>query len=183
MKKKRAGKIVAGMVLVCFFTTSLCFNTFARDASEAVLSNEEKALYVAEIIKRLEAILEPRKETITIDDIEHMVVETNYLHEELFASLFPPDGVLVIESDDACASILVVASLYTLRGITLVLSLLRNVLQGTHTPPLTPLGELRAVIQLIRKLVNVVLNAPVAGTNGLLTFIQYLSCRQSPERS
>lgn len=109
--------------------------------------------------------------------------ETNYLHEELFASLFTPDGALVIESDDACASILVVASLYTLRGITLVLSLLRNVLQSTQNPPLKPLGELRAVIQLIRTVANVLLNAPVAGTNGLLTFIQYLSCRQSPEMS
>ena len=183
MKKKRAGKIVAGMVLVCFFTTSLCFNAFARDASEAVLSNEEKALYVAEIIERLEGILEPRKETITADDVEHMVVETNYLYEELFASLFAPDGALVIESDDACASILVVASLYTLRGVTLVVVLVAHCLTSTQNPPLTSLGELRAAIQLIRKLVNVVLNAPVAGTNGLLTFIQYLSCRQSPEMS
>jgi len=183
MKKKRVEKIVAGMVLVCFFTTSLCCNAFAREASEAVLSNEEKALYVAELIERLEAILEPREETITADDIEHMVVETNYLYEELFASLFAPDGALVIESDDACASILVVASLYTLQGITLVLSLIRTVLQSTQTPPLTPLGELRAVIQLIRTVVNVILNAPVAGTNGLLTFIQYLSCRQAPEMS
>ena len=183
MKKKRAGKIVAGMVMVCFFTTSLCLNAFAREAYGAAISNEEKALYVAEIIERLEAILQPRKETITIDDVEHMMRETNYLHEELFASLFTPDGALVIESDDACASILVVASLYTLRGITLVLSLLRNVLQSTQNPPLKPLGELRAVIQLIRTVANVLLNAPVAGTNGLLTFIQYLSCRQSPEMS
>ena len=182
MKKKTAGKIVAGMVLVCFFTTSLSFNAFARDASKTVLSNEEKALYVAGIIERLEAILQPRKETITIDAIEHMIAETDYLHEELFASLFAPDGALVTESDDACASLLAIASLYTLRGISLVLSLLRNVLQGTQNPPRTSLGELRTAIQLIRTVVNVVLNAPVAGTNGLLTFIQYLSCRQSPER-
>lgn len=182
MKKKKAGKIVAGMVLVCFFTTSLCCNAFVRDASAAVLSNEEKALYVAEVIERLENILEPRKKTITADDIEQMIRETTSLHEELFASLFAPDGALVSESDDACASLLVIASLYTLRGVTLVVSLLSTVLLATQNPPLTSLGEVRAAITLIRKLVNVVLNAPVAGTNGLLTFIQYLSCRQSPER-
>jgi len=183
MKKKKAGKIVAGMVLVCFFTTSLSFNAFARDVSAAALSNEENALYVAAIIERLEEILEPRKKTITADDIEQMIRETTSLQEELFASLFASDGALVIEGDDACASLLVIASLYTLRGITLVVSLLSNVLLTTQNPPLTSLGEVRAAITLIRKLVNVVLNAPVAGTNGLLTFIQYLSCRQSPEMS
>jgi len=181
MKMKTGGKIVAGMVLVCFFTTSLCFNAFARGASNTVLSNEEKALYVADIIERLENILEPRNETITAEDIEHMIREATSLHEELFASLFAPDGALVIESDDACASILAIASLYTLRGVTLVVSLLTTVLLVTQNPPLTSLGEVRAAIQVIRKLVNVVLNAPVAGTNGLLAFIQYLSCRQLPE--
>jgi len=181
MKKKRAGKIVVCMVLVCFFTTSLCLNAFARDVPNAVLSSDGKALYVVGIIERLEDILKSREETITIDDIEHMIREITYLHKELFTFLFSPDGALVIESDDACGTLLVIASLYTLRGITLVLSLLSEVLQGTQNSPLTSSGELRAVIQLIRKLVNVVLNAPVAGTNGLLTFIQYLLCRQSPE--
>jgi len=183
MEKKTAGKIVVCMVLVCFFTNILCLNAFARDASKAEVSDEGKALYVADIIARLDNILEPPQGTITIDAIEQMMRETNYLHEELFASLFAPDGALVIESDDACASLLVVASLYTLRGITLVLSLLSDVLQGTQSSPRTSLGALRAAIQLIRTVVNVVLNAPIAGTNGLLTFIQYLSCRQSPEIS
>ena len=182
MEKKTSGKIVICMILVCFFTNILCLNAFARDVSKAAISNEEKALYVTEIIERLKVILEPRKETITIDDIEHMIVETNYLHEELCTFLFSPDGLLVIESADTCSSLLVMASLYTLRGINLVLSLLREVVQVTKNTSQTPSVVIRTMLQLVRKLVNVVLNAPVAGTNGLLTFIQYLSCRQSPER-
>ena len=183
MKKKTAWQAVVCTVLVCFFTNILCLPAFARDVSKAAVSYEEKALYVADIIDRLGNILEPPKETITIDAIEHMIRETDSLHEELFAALFAPDGALTLDSDDACATLLVIASLYTLRGITLVLSLLSTLPRGQQTPSGTALGELRAVIQLLRTVVNVVLNAPVAGANGLLTFIQYLSCRQSPEIS
>ena len=183
MKKKRDGKIVVFLVLVCFFTNILCLPAFARDVSREADSSEGKALYVGDIIARLLNILEPPKETITVDTIEHMIRETHHLHEELLAALFAPAGTLILENDDACASILVIASLYTLRGITLVLSLLGDVLRGQQNLLRTSLGELRAAIQLIRTVVNVVLNAPVAGTNGLLTFIQYLSCRQSPEMS
>ena len=183
MKKKRAGKIVVFLVLICFFTNILCLPAFARDVSKAAVSNEENARYVAGVIERLGNILEPPKESITVDAIEHMIREANYLQEELFAALFAPDGALSLDSDDACASILVVASLYTLRVITLVLSLLSNLVRGQQPSPQTSAGKLRTVIQLIRTVVNLVLNTAVSGTNGLLTFIQYLSCRQSPEMS
>lgn len=181
MIHKTALKTVSCAVLVSFFTSFLSLSAGARNASASAALHQGKALYVAEIIERLGDILDPGKESITTDDLEHMSAEISSLREELFTFIFSPDGTLAIESTDPCASILILASLYTLRGINLVLSLLRSIIKATHVPPQTYAGQIRLAIQLLRKVVDVAMNAPVAGINGLLTFIQYLSCRQSPE--
>jgi len=177
MKQNTVGKIVLCILLVCFFLNIISSTVFAFDESRTVLINQGESFDVVKIIEQFEDILKFREDNITIDDIENMIVEINYLHEDLYTSLFYPDGELVIESDDECSLILTISSLYLLRGANLVMSLLGDIVQSGNNTPKNALQEIRMAIEFVRKVINVVL----VSYNGILTFIQYLSCQQSSE--
>ena len=155
MKKKTAGKIILPSVLVCFFLHTVSSNVLAVD----------------------EADLQLPQEGLTLDEIEQVVEEINFLQEALYAALFYPDDEKVIVSDEECSQISALSSLYLLRGVTLAMSLLGDIVQANNRPPQNALRLITLQIQLVRKVIDLV----TVSSNALLIFIQYKSCQQSLE--
>jgi len=181
MKKKKGKKVVAVILIGCFLSTYLSSKSLALEESDTVLLREGKSLDVVKVLEQLEHIVASlnRVEIITRDDIESMLMELNSLAEELHTFLFTPDGELMIESDDECTFILVVSALWIQRCISSVVSLLRYLLKVSQYPPETPIEEIRITIRIIRKFIETVVIAPIAGVNGILSYIQFLHCRRT----
>ena len=155
MKKKTAGKIILSSVLICLFLHTVSSNLLAVD----------------------EADLQLPQDGLTMDEIEQVVDEINSLQEALYAALFFPDDEQVIVSDEECSQISALSSLYLLRGVTLVMSLLGDIIQANNRPPQNSLQLINFQMQLVRKVIDLV----TVSSNALLTFIQYKSCQQSVE--
>ena len=153
--KKIAGKIILSSVLVCFFLHTVSSNLLAVD----------------------EADLQLPQDGLTMDEIEQVVDEINSLQEALYAALFSPDDEQVIVSDEECSQISALSSLYLLRGVTLVMSLLGDFIQANNRLPQNSLQLINFQMQLVSKVIDLV----TVSSNALLTFIQYKSCQQSPE--
>ena len=141
MKQNTAGKIVLCILQVCFFLTCISPNVFAFDESDSVLKDQGQSLDVVKIFQRFEGILNSGGDNITIDDIESMIVEINFLHEELYVSLFSMAGEGVLENDDECSAILALSSLYLLRGVNLVMSILGDMVQAGTLPQKSSAGH------------------------------------------
>ena len=153
--KKTAWKIIVSSVLVCFFLHAGSSNLLAVDEADFQLPQDG----------------------LTMDELEQMLEEVNSLQETLYAALFYPDDEQVIASDEECSQISALSSFYLLRGVTLAISLLGDIVQANNRPPQNSLQLINFQMQLVSKVIDLV----TVSSNALLTFIQYKSCQQSPE--
>ena len=177
MRQSTAGKTVLCTLVVYFFLNCISSNVFAFDALNSASNTQGESVSPVKIFERFEDILKSQDGNMTMDDIESMIVEISCLHEELYASLFSPGGERILDNDDECSAILAMSSLYLLRGANLVMSILGDMVQAGNNPPQNTLQGIRLGIELARK----VINAVTVSYNGMLTFIQYLSCQQASE--
>ena len=181
MRKKAGKKVVALLLIGCFLSTYLSSKSLALEKSDTVLLREGKSLDIAEVLEQLEQIVVPlnKEENITEDDIGNMIMELNYLDERLYQFLYTTDGELVMEGDDDCTFILMLSAAWIRRCISPVVSLLRDLLEVSLSPPKNEIEEIRTAIELIRKFIKVIIIAPIAGINGILSYIQFLHCKRT----
>jgi hypothetical protein len=177
MKQKIKGKNLLCSVLVCFFVSMISANAFAVDELDPGMIKHEESFGVVKIMELFQNILDSREDNLTISGIETMVGEINSLHEEIYATLFNSDGERIIESDEDCASIRGLASLYLLRSASLGMSLVGDIVKAYSNPPQDAMQLMRLGIRLVRKVSDLV----TVSYNTMLIYTQYRSCQRSSD--
>ncbi len=163
------------LLIFCFYSSTLWAQSYSIQKQGSLLSGRQEPVALQDLIHILQQLVQPLENKEAFDcAIVLGVIDDLQSFNAIIYSLLRSTAL-----DTACTIMYWLALFWLFCGTQVIISFLWDLLIRTVFPPLTIIGEIFGTLNLIRKFIDMVIIAPVAAINFVLTSIQYMDCMNS----